>query len=91
MAWALRGEVFTAWLMICPKSPRNKDGTGKSPTEEEIREELKDDQRLAELRGRLSNRSCLTRQLSQHRGIRCNGENKMRGHFWAIWRPADRI
>ena len=35
-------EVVTAWLMICPKSPRNQDGTAKPPTEEEIRAGLAD-------------------------------------------------
>ena len=35
-------EVVTAWLMICPKSPGNQDGTAKSPTEEEIRAGLAD-------------------------------------------------
>ena len=35
-------QVVTAWLMICPKSPRNQDGTAKPPTEEEIRAGLAD-------------------------------------------------
>ena len=35
-------EVVTAWLMICPQSPRNQDGTAKPPTEEPIRAGLAD-------------------------------------------------
>lgn len=75
-------EVVTAWLMICPKSQKNADGTAKPPTQKEIQAELKGAKHLAELRSRLSDPSWLMRQVCQHMGIRCNREDEMRGHFW---------
>lgn len=75
-------EVVTAWLMICPKSEKEVDGTAKPPTEPEIQVELNQPGRVADLRSRLSNPSWLIRQLSQYMGIRCNAEDEISGHFW---------
>jgi hypothetical protein len=75
-------EVVTAWLMICPKAGKKPDGTAIEPSDAEIRVELADPNRVRELRERLSNPSWLMRQLCQYMGIRCNAEDKMRGHFW---------
>lgn len=75
-------EVAVAWLRICPRSKRNRDGTSKPPTEKEIRAILGKAGRVDELRSRLSNPSWLIRQLCQHMGIRCNAEDEMCGHFW---------
>jgi hypothetical protein len=75
-------EVVTNWLMICPKSQKQSDGTAKPPTEPEIQVELNKPGRVAELRSRLSNPSWLIRQLSQYMGIRCNAEDELTGHFW---------
>ena len=75
-------EVVTAWLMICPKSGKQPDGTILAPTENEIRVELNAPGEVEKLRGRLSSPSWLMRQLCQYMGIRCNAEDEMRGHFW---------
>lgn len=75
-------EVVVAWLMICPQSGKQPDGSVEPPTEPEIRSELNKPDRVPELRKRLSNPSWLIRQVSQYMGIRCNAEDEMRGHFW---------
>jgi hypothetical protein len=75
-------EVVTNWLMICPQSQKQSDGTAKPPTEPEIQVELNKPGRVAVLRSRLSNPSWLIRQLSQYMGIRCNAEDELTGHFW---------
>ena len=75
-------DVVVAWLMICPKSQKNADGTALQPTEPEIQAELSRPGRVDELRHRLSNPSWLIRQLAQYMGIRCNAEDNLRGHFW---------
>ena len=75
-------QVVTAWLMICPKSQKQPDGTALPPTEPEIEVELKTPGRVADLRTRLSDPSWLIRQLSQYMGIRCNAEDDETGHFW---------
>jgi hypothetical protein len=75
-------DVVVAWLMICPKTQKNADGTALQPTEPEIRAELSLPGRVDELRHRLSNPSWMIRQLAQYMGIRCNAEDKLCGHFW---------
>jgi len=75
-------QVVTAWLMICPKSQKQGNGTAKPPTEAEIQWERNAPGRIAELRARLSDPSWLIRQLSQYIGIRCNAEDDETGHFW---------
>lgn len=75
-------EVAVAWLHICPKSKKNRDGTSKPPTEKEIQAVLGTPGWIAEHRGRLSNPSWLIRQLCQYMGIRSNAEDEMTGCFW---------
>ncbi len=74
-------EVIRRWWMICPLH-RRADG---SPTEIDqmyLTSQLKDRDRLEELRGRLSSISWLLRLWTYKLARRANLESGTRGHFW---------
>lgn len=74
-------EVARRWLMLCPLR-RDKDRQPEVPNEFELNSIRNDKDKLATIRGRLSDISWWMRLLSQNIGQRANKEDREVGKFW---------
>lgn len=75
-------EIARRWLWLCPLR-RNKDGSPCKPTKSEIKQLMRDKERIAELRVRLSDISWFMKSTREYISVRCNREDGVKGHFWA--------
>jgi hypothetical protein len=75
-------EVAVRWLMIC-STGRNEAGEPLPPTESQINAALKDAEKIAVWRLRLSNPSWLMKMACQFIATRCNKEDGCTGKFFA--------
>ena len=74
-------EVARRWLMICPHR-REKDGTPCEPNKQELDAIRNCQQKLTEIRLRLSDISWWMRLLDQRIARRCNDEDEAKGRFF---------
>jgi hypothetical protein len=74
-------EVARRWMLICPRR-KNKDGTGKEPSQAELNAITNNPKRLADMRRRLSDISWWMRLVCQRIGMQANREEGMSGRFW---------
>jgi hypothetical protein len=74
-------DIARRWLKVFPKR-RTKDGLAARPNEAEIASITTDDDRVAELRGRLCSISWFMRSLNEFVARRANREDECRGRFW---------
>ena len=74
-------EVARRWLTLCPVSRDNK-GRPSEPTECDFNRIRRNKEKLATVRGRLSDISWWMRLLSQHIAQRANNEDSEVGKFW---------
>ena len=74
-------EVARRWLMLCPLR-KDELGQPKEPSDPELNSIIKNPQRLAEIRSRLSDVSWWMRLLSQNIAQRANREDQEVGKFW---------
>ena len=74
-------EVARRWLMLCPRRT-HEDGSPQSPTEPELNSIVTDEDKLADLRLRLSNISWWMRLVCQRIAQRANFDDDQSGKFW---------
>jgi hypothetical protein len=74
-------EVARRWLMICPHR-KQKDGTPCEPSKNELDAIRNCEQKLVEIRLRLSDISWWMRLLDQRIARRCNDEDEAKGRFF---------
>ncbi|MGB7328327.1 MAG: hypothetical protein WBD31_25850 [Rubripirellula sp.] len=74
-------DVARRWLRLFPHR-RNKDGSPAEPTAPEVNMIVKDPDRLAERRARLSDLSWWMRCTAENIARRSNAEDRVTGHFW---------
>lgn len=75
-------EVLLRWEQLCP-SRRAADGSIPPPKRAELKKQLRSQERVAELRKRLSSISWLMRMWCQYIAQRSNQETKNEGAFFA--------
>ena len=75
------GEVAVRWLRLFSKS-RAADDKKTRPSDSEIKALTGNDQRMAELRLRLSSVSWFMRSLNEHVARLANREDGCKGRFW---------
>jgi hypothetical protein len=74
-------EVARRWWMLCP-ARKTADGQPEQPTQAELDAICSDPQRLAELRGRLSDISWFMRMVAEPIARLANAEDQCSGRFW---------
>ena len=74
-------DVARRWLKVFPKR-RTRDGHPAKPSETEILMIAQDENRVAELRSRLSSISWFMKSLNEFIARRANREDECRGRFW---------
>jgi hypothetical protein len=74
-------EVARRWLTLCPLRT-HEDGSPHSPTEPELNSIVTDEDKLADLRLRLSNISWWMRLVCQRIAQRANFDDEQSGKFW---------
>jgi len=74
-------EVARRWFMICPNRTQ-KDGTPCQPNQRELDSIRRCEQKVAEIRMRLSDISWWMRLLDQRIARRCNDEDEASGRFF---------